>query len=200
MAEPRRPGRPRKASAGSSPARLGVVKVGEDFSTEFPDGDPLSAEVFATLVRTGQAVVGEIERAMEASFGASQPVLNSLAVIEGAGEPLTPGQIGERTLTSSATMTSTLDTLERRGWVRRIPNPDDRRSVLIEITPKGEAIADRLLPGIRALERSVIGTLTKAERKTMLDLLGKVLAELAKTAEADPIPLEGRRVRPERRR
>ena len=38
-------------------------------------------------------------------------------------------------LVASATMTATLDLLERRGWIRRIPNPGDRRSVLIEITP-----------------------------------------------------------------
>ena len=50
-------------------------------------------------------------------------------------------------------MTATLDLLERRGWIRRVPNPDDRRSVLIEITPDGRAITDQLLPGIRALER-----------------------------------------------
>ena len=46
-------------------------------------------------------------------------------------------------------MTATLDLLEHRGWIRRAANPDDRRSVLIEITPDGRAIADQLLPGIR---------------------------------------------------
>jgi DNA-binding MarR family transcriptional regulator len=44
---------------------------------------------------------------------------------------------------------------EHRGWIRRAANPDDRRSVLIEITPDGRAIADQLLPGIRKLERSI---------------------------------------------
>ena len=50
-------------------------------------------------------------------------------------------------------MTATLDLLEHRGWIRRIPNPDDRRSTLIEITPDGRAAADQLLPGIRTLEK-----------------------------------------------
>jgi len=199
VSDARRPGRPRKASASSpSPAALGVVKVGDDFADEYPDGDPAAAEVCASLVRTGQSISQEIERAMLATFGVSQSVLNSLAVIDGAGEPLTPSQISERTLTSSATMTGTLDMLEYSGWVRRLPNPDDRRSLLIEITDEGKAICDRLLPGVRKLEHAVFDDLSATERATMLKLLGKVLQRLAAVAAADPIPLEGRRNRPSR--
>ena len=132
------------------------MRVGDDFTDEYPDGDPTTAEVFATLIRSGQAVHDEVDRAMVASFGVPQPVLNALAVIDGAETTLTPSQISERTLTSSATMTSTLDALEDHGWVRRVPNPEDRRSVLIEITADGKAVADRFLPGIRVLEQLVL--------------------------------------------
>jgi hypothetical protein len=95
--------------------------VGDDFTDEYPDGDPLAAEVLATLVRTGHAIDAEIDRAMVASHGWPQTILNCLAVIEGADTSLTPSQIGERTLTSSATMTNTLDTLEHLGWARHPP-------------------------------------------------------------------------------
>ncbi|MDQ1426223.1 MAG: hypothetical protein QOD72_3721 [Acidimicrobiaceae bacterium] len=201
MPELRRPTRPRKASPNSpSPAALGVVKVGADFSEEYPDGDPAAAEVYATLVRTGQALSHEIDRTMLTTFGVPQNVLNSLAVIDGAGEPLTPSQISERTLTSSATMTGTLDALEYNGWVRRLPNPDDRRSLLIEITDDGKAVADRLLPGIRKIEQAVFAELTDRERITLLRLLDKVLHRAAAVADADPIPLEGQRNRPARLR
>lgn len=83
-----------------------------------------------------------------------QTVATALAVIDGADEPLTPSEIGDRILVPSASITSTLDNLERRGWVRRVPNPDDRRSLLIEITDEDRAIADQLLPGIRRVERN----------------------------------------------
>jgi DNA-binding MarR family transcriptional regulator len=174
------------------------VKVDPDFTQEYPDGDPAAAEAFATLIRTGDAMNAEVERAMLASFEVPQNVLNSLAVIDGADTALTPSQIGERTLTSSATMTSTLDALEYHGWVRRVPNPDDRRSVLIEITDDGQAVADRFLPGIRAIENAVLAELTAAERATLLDLLAKVLRGAAQAAAAAPIPLDGRRNRPAR--
>lgn len=176
------------------------MKVDADFKHEYPDGDPSTAEALATLIRAGEALMAEIERAMLASFGVPQNVLNSLAIIDGAEASLTPSQIGERTLTSSGTMTGTLDALEYSGWVRRIPNPDDRRSVLIEITDEGRAVADRLLPGIRALEQSLLSELTSTERTTLVKLLEKVLRGTAAVAVADPIPLEGRRNRPQRLR
>ena len=95
-------------------------------------------------------------------------------------------------------MTATLDLLERRGWIRRTPNPGDRRSVLIEITPDGRAAADQLLPGIRAVERSILSALTQDERAHLLDLLAKVLARAAEVAAEQPEPLKGQRIRPAR--
>ena len=163
-ADARRLRRPGRAGAiPASPAAPGVVKVSADFTDEYPDGDPLTAEAMATLVRAGQAITAELARAMLASYGVPQPVMTCLAVIEGAETELTPSEIGERMLHSSATVTNTLDALERLGWARRIPNPDDRRSVLVEITDEGQAVADRFLPGIRAVEQALFSELTSAE-------------------------------------
>ena len=199
MSDLRRPGRPRKASAvAPSQAALGLVRVDPDFLTEYPDGDPVAAELLGTLIRTGQALESEISRAMVASVGVPQNFLNSLAAIDGADTPLTPSQISERTFVSSGTMTGTLDTLEFNGWVRRLPNPDDRRSLLVEITDDGRTVANQFLPGIRKLELAIVGELSNAERATLLKLLAKVLRQAAAVATAEPIPLEGRRNRPAR--
>ena len=200
MSDARRPRRRGRASAiPVSPAALGVVKVDADFTQEYPDGNPLITEVVASLIRTGQATNIEIERAMLASFDASQSVLTALAVIEGAERNLTPSDISQRTLASSGTMTGTLDTLEYNGWIRRIPNPDDRRSVYIEITDEGQAVCDRFLPGMRLVERALVAELTNTELATLLKLLAKFLRSVAAVAESEPIPLEGRRNRPQRR-
>jgi DNA-binding MarR family transcriptional regulator len=170
-----------------------VVRVGDDFHDEYPDADRASTELFATLMRTGFVLGAELDRAVAASIGLNQSSTNTLAVIEGADEPLTPSEISERTLISSATMTSTLDRLERHGWVRRLPNPDDRRSVLVEVTPAGRELCNRFLPGIHTVERAVLAELDPDERERLLHLLGKVLDGAARVATAEPIPLEGRR-------
>ena len=191
----------RKQGKGSrpSPAALGVVRVDPDFAAEYPGGDASSTEAYASLVRAGTAVLQELDRRIEASFDMTQPVATVLAVLDGAGGPLTPTQISERVLVASATMTATLDILEHRGWIRRIPNPDDRRSVLIEITPDGRATADQLLPGIRHIERNILTALSQDERACLLDLLSKILARTADVAAEQPEPLRGQRIRPARR-
>jgi MarR family transcriptional regulator, 2-MHQ and catechol-resistance regulon repressor len=176
-------------------ASRGLVRVGDDFAEEFPDGDAASTEIYATLIRTGSALVAEIDRIVQSSLELNLQTSNTLAVIEGADEPLTPSEISDRTLISSATMTSALDRLERQGLVRRLPNPEDRRSVLVEVTEAGRALCDRFLPGISALQVAVMSDLDPAERDQLLDLLAKVLAGAARVAEDDPIPLGGRRVR-----
>jgi DNA-binding MarR family transcriptional regulator len=176
------------------------VRVGEDFSEEYPDGDPTATEAVATLIRAGQALYDEIDRAMQASFGFPESVLNCLAVIDGAGEPITPSQISERTYRPSATITAMLDTLEHQGWVRRLPNPDDRRSVLIEITDGGKATADQFLPGVHNLEAAILADLTSTERAKLMKLLATVLHRIALVNAADPVPFEGRRNRPVRLR
>ena len=176
----------------------GVVRVDADFTSEYPDGDPTSTEAYATLCRVGDVLLSELEQRIDATFGVRQVVATALAVIDGAGRALTPSEIGERVLLPSASITSTLDILEQRGWVQRVPNPDDRRSVLIEITPEGRRTADQLLPGIRELEREVLSALTKKERTQLLAMLSKVLARAAEIEGQPARPLSGRRVRPPR--
>jgi DNA-binding MarR family transcriptional regulator len=175
-----------------------VVRVGAGFADEFPGGDPSCTEAYATLVRTGEALLAEIDRTIRVTFGLPHAALTALAVIEGAGEPVTPSQVSDRMLAASATMTATLDLLERQGWIRRIPNPADRRSVLLEITPDGRAAADRLLPGIRTVEQSILSALSVDERKSLVELLGRVLERAAEVAAQPAEPLSGERKRPSR--
>ncbi len=175
-----------------------MVKVDPDFDSEYPDGDATSTEAYATLARAGAACLQELERLVAAHFDMPRAAATALAVLDGAGEALTPSQISERVLIASATMTATLDLLERRDWVRRSPNPDDRRSTTVQITAEGCATADRLLPSIRAIEHRALSSLTKAERLQLLDLLAKVLESLASIAAEPTQPLTGKRARPAR--
>ncbi len=172
-----------------------MVRVGDDFAAEYPDADSSSTELFATLMRTGYVLRAELDRVVATSLGINEAMTNTLAVIEGADEPLTPGEISDRTLISSATMTSTLDRLERKGWLRRLPNPNDRRSVLVEISDEGQRLCDQFLPGIHAVEQAVMSELDPTEREQLLELLGKLLAGAARVTNGEPMPLEGRRVR-----
>lgn len=199
MSEPSHtPRRGRNSRSRPSPASLGPVAVDDDFEDEYPGADRTCTEAYASLCRTGEALLGELDRRVRLTFGIPQAAATALAVIDGAEVPLTPSQVSDRVLIASATMTATLDLLERHGWIRRVANPDDRRSTLIEITTDGQAAADQLLPGIRMLEKSILSALTPGERDHLLDLLAKILARTAQVAAGQPEPLTGQRIRPTR--
>ena len=161
---------------------------------------PSCTEAYATVLVAGKVLAAGHERRIEHTLGVNQTVAQVLAVVDGAGRPLTPTEISERTLLPSATMTAVLDTLERRGWIRRMPNPDDRRSLLIETTPEGRAVTDTFIPGLHSVERRVFSVLTPRERAQLLTLLGKVLASANELADEPVEPLDGVRRRPDRLR
>jgi DNA-binding MarR family transcriptional regulator len=162
--------------------------VGDDFEHEYPGASALATECFANLCQTGDMLIELHNRQSREEYRLSPSARQILAVVEGAGQPLEPSVIAERVLITTATMTSVLDTLERRGLVQRMPHPDDRRKLLIDITPDAQAILDELLPSLHARERDVVsGALSTREQHELLRLIAKV-QHAARQAQSAPAP------------
>src|SRR5260370_15497745 len=75
-----------------SPATLGVVRVDADFEEEYPGGDATCTEAYASLCRTGEALLAELDRRIRLTFDIPQAAATALAGIDGARAPLTPPQ------------------------------------------------------------------------------------------------------------
>ena len=162
--------------------------MGDDFEHEYPGASALATECFANLYHTGNMLMELHNRQSREVYGLAPSARQILAVVEGAGEPLEPSVIAERVLITTASMTSVLDTLERRGLVRRMPHPDDRRKLLVDITPDAEAILDELLPSFHARERDVMSAaLSTSEQRELLRLIAKV-QDAAGHARSAPFP------------
>jgi DNA-binding MarR family transcriptional regulator len=79
---------------------------------------------------------------------------------------------------SSGAMTNRLDQLERAGVVRRMPDPDDRRGVLVELTPKGLRLHQEAI-GVQAEREALLAeALTQREKEQLNDLLRRVMLAL----------------------
>ncbi|MDT5068926.1 MAG: hypothetical protein QOK02_5081 [Mycobacterium sp.] len=72
----------------------------------------------------------------------------------------------------------TLDELQRRGYIERRPDPDDRRVRLLEITPAGRAVKNAVQSDIQRGEERWLSELTAQERAVFL----RVLARLTRVA------------------
>jgi len=86
-----------------------------------------------------------------------------------------PGKLAKRLGLSSGAMTNRLDNLERRGVIRRVDDPDDRRGVIIELTDEGRRLWDAAV-GAQAGKEAVVGhALTLDEREQLNDLLRRLM-------------------------
>jgi DNA-binding MarR family transcriptional regulator len=76
-------------------------------------------------------------------------------------------------------MTGLIDTLERDGFVRRQPDPDDRRMMSVRLTARAEKFLHRFLPGHFKAIGAMMGPLSESDRKTLVRLLGKIQLQTA---------------------
>lgn len=89
------------------------------------------------------------------------------------GGEMKMGQLGEHLLVHPTSVTSTVDTLQRLGYVRRVPHPTDRRTTLARLTPKGRRATEAGIQGM-ADAGCGVGPLSKAQARTVFNLLAKV--------------------------
>lgn len=91
---------------------------------------------------------------------------------------MSAGDLSRMLALSSGAMTNRLDRLESAGLIRRVPDPRDRRGVLVELTPQGKERIDAAVIDQAAKEIDSLSVLTAKERTTLNNLLRKVLASL----------------------
>jgi DNA-binding MarR family transcriptional regulator len=75
-------------------------------------------------------------------------------------------------------MTKRLDRLEDAGLVERRPDPSDRRGTLVGLTKKGRQLVDAALVTHVGNEESLLRALSASERRTLDELLRKLLTGL----------------------
>ncbi len=187
-------------TAAKSPIPDPLIRVGDDFEVEYPGAKAQATECYANLLRAADLLMELHNRFTRDEYQLSPGARQILAVVEGANEPLEPTVIAERVLVTTGTMTSLLDTLEKRDLIRRLPHPNDRRKRLIDITPAAQSIVDSLLPSLHARERDVMSAALSAnEQRQLLQLLARV-QQAAVHASSTPAPRDARRVRDRRLR
>jgi DNA-binding MarR family transcriptional regulator len=86
-----------------------------------------------------------------------------------------PGKLADRLGLSSGAMTNRLDNLERRGLIRRVDDPDDRRGVFVEMTDKGKKLWEDAV-GVQAEREALVDAALNAdEKRTLNDLLRRLM-------------------------
>lgn len=104
-----------------------------------------------------------------------------------------PTNLAESLNVTTARIANTLRTLERKGFVRRKTNPDDRRGVIVTITPEGRRFGEGQYRAAVADTRDLLAALTEDERSQLAALTEKLVVSAAEKRgiALPPSPMQG---------
>ncbi|MEU8223895.1 MarR family transcriptional regulator [Kribbella sp. NPDC048915] len=139
----------------------------------------LDREVEGIAVRL-QVLTRHLERRREAVLATYDLQLwefKTLHMLRRAGTPYraTPGELAKQLGMSAAALTNRIDALERRGFVERTHDRDDRRKVMATLTPTGNQLWQRAIGEIVKVEKELIHHLPAADRTRLDDLLRRLV-------------------------
>ena len=156
-----------------------VSSILTQWAAERPDLDVSPMGIVGRISRLSLVVDKELEPVF-AQFGLNHWSFDMLATLRRAGAPyrLSPTELFRSMLVTSGTMTNRIDRLAEKWLVRRIPDPEDRRGILVELTEQGRELIDSALIAHVANEARLLQPLSREEQYTLAVLLRKWLASL----------------------
>ena len=158
-------------------ANQNFVQLRPDFNTLYPGANSKATETAMNLARTSDLLVKRIADLVQ-PFDLTPSSGLVLGILADLGEPLPPNKIAERLIISRASVTSLIDSLERRGYVRRAPHSTDRRMLLIELTDTGRQVAQDFRVLIHQQEKAWMDVLTEQEQNQLIDTLHRIQTAL----------------------
>jgi len=156
-----------------------VDKILAQWRRERPELDVSAMGLLGRLARLRAHVSREQEKVF-AEHGLTSASFDVLATLRRSGPPfqLSPGNLLAATMVTSGTMTNRIDQLEKAGLVERLNNPEDRRGVIIALTPEGLKRINAAATAHVANQQRLVAGLAPGDREALDALLRKFLATL----------------------
>jgi DNA-binding MarR family transcriptional regulator len=148
----------------------------EHWKREIPDLDPLVEGIFTRM----EMLLLHLKQARHASlpgYGLEYHEYKTLHYLGGCGPDYraTPSAIAAWQQMSPSGITGRLDTLEKRGFIRRLPSPCDRRKVIVELTEEGrQAWLSTFNPETNE-EAKVLAALDPGEQEQLNGMLRRMM-------------------------
>lgn len=149
-----------------------VSEIIAQWQREKPTFNTGPMALFGALARAFLLTSPVIEKLM-AKYGVARGMFDVLATLRRAGSPyrLPPSTLSKSLMLSGAGMTNRLDRLEVMRLIVRQPDPNDRRSVRIQLTPKGLQLVEKLIPQLVEIEKRIVADFGDANIKRLTQLL-----------------------------
>ena len=151
-----------------------------DFKEHYPNASAKATEAAMNLIHTADLLEKNIANLL-IPFDLSPASALALSILADSETPVSPNNIADRLIISRASVTSLLDSLEKREYARRRPHPSDRRMIWVEPTDLGRQIADEFRPVVHQHQKSWLGVLNEKEQGQLLEMLHRLQISLMKS-------------------
>jgi DNA-binding MarR family transcriptional regulator len=158
-----------------TPPQDRIDEMRAQWAEMLPDVDTQGMEVLGRARR----IVLQSRPAIEAVFarhGLDAGEFDVLATLLRSGSPhaLRPTELYRSLMISSGGLTDRLNRLQKAGLISRPPSPEDRRSLLVQLTPEGRTKVEAAFREDMALEARLLAPLAEADRRALAELLRKL--------------------------
>lgn len=165
-------------SAPPQTGRDSVDAALEVWARELPQIDLETEGIVERIGKLARLFWRSLDETAEA-FGLTQADWHLLGALKGRGAPyrLPAGRLADRLSISPAALTSRVDKLEERGWVRRVADTEDRRVHYVELTDEGHTAWGEAVAVQAEKERLVADALDEEQKRELNALLRRLMLE-----------------------
>jgi len=136
-------------------------------------------EAFNAIIATSK-VIRRVALGLFADEGITESQFLALMLLVENG-PMLMRRMSDEMLVTPANVTGIMDRLEEKSFVRRTAGKEDRRATIIEITPEGKSLYERVAVKKGDMLQKALGTFTKDELTTLHSLLEKFQREMSRS-------------------
>ena len=137
---------------------------------------------FGNAVRAYQTGVDNFDQAMADHIGINRTDSRCIDLIDQAGG-MTAGELAKAAGLTTGAVTAVIDRLEAAGVAQRVPDPNDRRRVRIEATPKLWELSEPLIGPMLEESQAIIDDLTDRELERFTEFMNGVIEIQARHTE-----------------
>lgn len=140
--------------------------------------EPRGNDLFDRFYRSWSGIDAAYDK-IAAGCGVTSNIMNILTLLYKKRVPMTQNELSKELYLSKQTVTSVLDSLEKRGLVTRNIAEGDRRSRVVTLTEEGRVSGRRMGRAMRSVELSAFAMLSEEEQHAMVDGMEKLWHGLA---------------------
>ncbi len=107
-------------------------------------------------------------------LGVSVSQARVLSILHYSRRPVKPSVIATLLFQETQSITGILHRIESKGWVRREPDPEDRRAIGLELTESGRDLSEKIIEISEDLYEELFGVLNARDRAAIETVLRKV--------------------------